>query len=86
MTTPQFYSPVQGHLHYLQFFAITINFAMNIPVCETFGSRAGVPWDRCRRNTALQYNALLWASAQYEGFNAVSLPNLLEVKLHILWL
>lgn len=70
MTIPQFYSPVQGHLHYLQFFAITINFAMNIPVCETFGSHAGFPWDTTRGKIALQYNALLLASKQYEIFNA----------------
>lgn len=82
MTTPQFYSPVQGHLHFLQFFAITINFAMNTPVCETFGSHAGVPRDTTRGQMALQYNALLLASTQYEIFSArCPLPIPLEVKL-----
>lgn len=66
MTIPQFYSPVQGNLHYFQFFAVTINFAMSIPVYKTFGRHAGVPRDRTRRKTALQYNALLLATAQCE--------------------
>lgn len=34
-TMPPLYSPTQGYLGYLHFFANTVNFAMNIPVCET---------------------------------------------------
>ena len=70
MTTIQFYSPIQGHLDYLQFsFSIINNFAMNIPVHENFGTRSRVPQDGTRRKMAFQYNAWLLASAQDDGLS-----------------
>lgn len=47
MTTSQFYSPVQGHLDYLKFFAITNNFAVYeilAPVRGSLGIQLGEKW------------------------------------------